>query len=360
MRDIRVRWILAAFGLIVFRMLLPAEWVEWGYSRGVFVLFRWAWDYTLGWLPFPILPLLVLGLLVWLGVKIFFFVKKAKARPIWENVREALLGLGGFAGMGLSLFLLLWGFHYGRLPLERQLSLEVLPLDSAAICDEARFYTQKVTELRAELAWPDTGTPRTVKTDAEIETHLRACLYQALRDLGYPTPGKARCRILPGGTLLHLGISGIYMPFSGEGHVDGGMHRLELPYTLAHELGHALGIPGEGDCNLLGALACERSDDPVVRYGGALEHWRTVMGELYAVAPGVFKEIKAQMPTEIRRDLRELRASVARYPDWFPEVSQQVNNTYLKVQGVREGIKSYDRAVGLMRAMRLAGLAGGR
>jgi hypothetical protein len=351
--DKRIWWMALAVGLLGLRAVLPVSWVEMAFSRGWFVVLRAGWDALFGWVPFPLLFLLVPLLLGWIGFAFFLFREKNNQPWSWGMFREILLGMGGFLGMGLSLFLLLWGFHYGRVPLEDQLQLRSLPLDSAALVDEALWHTQRVDSLRRSLGAMDTLVPSPALEGDELEAHVREALGHTFRQLGFPVPGRARCRVLPQGTLLRLGIAGIYMPFSGEGHVDGGLHPLEIPYTMAHEMSHALGIAGEDDCNLLAALACARSDDPVIRYGGALAHWRLVMGELFVVAPEAFWDIREKLSPEIRRDWRTLREYARRYPDWFPEWSAQVNHVYLRAQGVKQGIKSYDKAVGLYRAYRL-------
>jgi hypothetical protein len=353
MKDWRLLWIFSAAGLLALRLLLPAQWIETLYSRGLFLPLRGALDLPAALSPVPVALLLVLGLLGWLFFSLFFRKKREK-RPLGESIREILLSIGGFVGAGISLFLLLWGFHYGRPPLEVQLGLACPPLDSVALREEALWHARRADSLRRSLSRVDTIVPITEMNGSVLESHVRGCLALLLRRLGYPAPGRVRCRVLPGGTLLRWGIAGIYMPFSGEGHVDGGLHPLERPYTMAHEMAHAFGIPGEADCNALAALACELSSDPFVRYGGALAHWRLVMGELRTVAPVAFGEIRLLVSEDVRRDLRALREHAVRYPDWFPELSGRVNHAYLRAQGVAEGIKSYDRAVGLLRAYRLS------
>ena len=74
----------------------------------------------------------------------------------------------------------------------------------------------------------------------------------------------------PNGILLRFNSSGVYFPFTGEGHVDNGLHPVSKPFTIAHELGHGYGFGSEDVCNFLGFLACVRSDNPAIRYAGYL------------------------------------------------------------------------------------------
>ncbi|MCB0582976.1 MAG: DUF3810 family protein, partial [Phaeodactylibacter sp.] len=72
---------------------------------------------------------------------------------------------------------------------------------------------------------------------------------------------------------------GLYFPFTGEGHIDAGLHPLQKPYVMAHELAHGYGFGDEGTCNFLGYLACIGSDDPVIAYIGHLNYWRTLAAD---------------------------------------------------------------------------------
>ena len=58
--------------------------------------------------------------------------------------------------------------------------------------------------------------------------------------------GKIRCRqILPQGILLRISTAGFYNPLTGECNIDKGLHPLQKPFVMAHELFHGMGITGE-------------------------------------------------------------------------------------------------------------------
>ena len=56
------------------------------------------------------------------------------------------------------------------------------------------------------------------------------------------------------------------------------------------------------------------------------------------------------MPPEVEEDLRLNREFWARYDGKIAEVSNKVNDTYLKANGQKEGVKSYNRMVDLIVA----------
>ncbi|MEM6804960.1 MAG: DUF3810 family protein, partial [Bacteroidota bacterium] len=116
------------------------------YSRGIFLLIRWIWDYSLGLIPIPLLY-------VFSPLFIFYFVRRwrkgrvhRQARP-WKNrVGSLVISLLGFAGIAVFLFYFLWGFNYQRLPVAQQLKLELSELTDEEVVAEY----ERVTALMIE------------------------------------------------------------------------------------------------------------------------------------------------------------------------------------------------------------------
>lgn len=352
LKDKRYIWIILALTALLLRVTLPAAVIEIVYSRGLFLVFRWVWDYTFALLPFPLIAAFWIGVFYYLGKHAVLFVRQFKRQSWLLSLKSALLSLTAFVSALVFFFLVLWGFNYGRIPLETQLQLNVQPLDSVMLAIDARNALQYAQTYRAQI--PNTNDSTALSDDllpAALESTMRNNLVKALTLINYPTAGRVRCwQLLPKGILLRLGISGIYFPFIGEGHMDDGLTSVEKPFVMAHELSHGYGITGEGDCNFLGYLACTQSEDPFVQYSGALEYLRYVAGEYRESAPYTYQAFKASLPKGIRADIRHIYANYDKYPSYWPGVTEQINNAYLKTQGVREGIKSYDRVTMLIHA----------
>ena len=96
-----------------------------------------------------------------------------------------------------------------------------------------------------------------------------------------PHSGRVRVRQpWPNGFLLRWSTAGIYIPQTGEGHIDRGLLAVQKPFTIAHEMAHGYGVADEGACNFIAWLACSQSRDPWVRFGGALTYWRYAAAEM--------------------------------------------------------------------------------
>ena len=337
---------------VVLSVGLSPEVVERYYSRGLFVVLRKAMTFLTGWLPFPFVYILFFILLFLLGKWVWKFIKEKRA--VGKKIAVFIWSLLAFMGGAVFFFQFLWGFNYGRISLEEQIGLEVKPLVVNELRVEMMEAIKGMKRYRGLLLGAtDNSLGKTFLPD-QIEDKMRDLLKYILEDeFDFPVSAKVRGRrLFPRGLLLRISTAGVYIPYTGEGHVDAGLHHLQLPFVLAHEMSHAYGIGGEGDCNFLAYLACLRSEDPYLKYVGHLYYFRYVAPDFRAYRPEEYKEIWAEIPEGIKNDLMAIREQMNKYPDILPAVRDAAYNTYLKAQGIDDGIKNYDRVTMLVHAWR--------
>lgn len=350
----RLIWIGLGGLVIALRQLANAhpEWIEQYYSRGIFLGVRCLIDYGLAWMPFPLLYLFVPVFLVWSGLRIrrFFRIKA----PLKDKAVSGTLSLLAFAGGVVFFFMLLWGFNYGRVPVEKMMQLDPHPLDVAALEKELEVETQKIIALRQSIPGaPDTSALTDQHFPQDMEQQLRDAVESQLAFYHYPTLGRVRGRLLyPKGIFLRFSSAGLYFPLTGEGHADGGLHPLQLPGVLAHEMAHGYGFGDEGTCNFWAYLACESIPSPVLAYCGHLTHWRTLAVHFRSYKPEEYKRLRESLPSGILADIRAINRNIMEYPDIMPRFREAAYEAYLKSQGISEGIQNYDRVVMLVKAWR--------
>ncbi|MCP4440632.1 MAG: DUF3810 domain-containing protein [Aureispira sp.] len=353
--DHRYIWIsLGLFALLIRWIFSYApHFCEAVYSRGLFLGIRWLIDHTIALSPVATVYFLVPALVFWGIWRIVKFVKNRKFYTGLEHVKEFFLSLFGFLGGLIFLFLFMWGYNYARVPLEEQMHIDALPLDLAALKIEGSYIKDKCIDIRKQIPNTDTTAIDASYYPDDLENTMRELLEGVLDEAGYPTTGSVRGRFIkPKGILLRFSASGVYMPFTGEGHVDDGLHILQKPFTLAHELAHGYGFGDEAICNFLGYLACIRSNNLAIQYSGYLTYWRYVFGELKALDYDYYKPERATISKGMQNDLKAVYATYRLYPDLIPKLQQAAYDVYLKSQGVKEGVKSYDRMVVLIAAWR--------
>lgn len=326
------------------------------YSRGVFSGIRWIWDFTLGLLPFSIFYLFLILSIVWLVNKINLWRKNRHySLPVsWKRkLLIASINLLAAVGFVVFFFYFLWGFNYNRISLEHHLDLDVKPLDNAALTKEAELALDTAVEARQRIIG---ATPSALKASflpKNLESEIRKNLNEVLELMGYPTPGRVRIRqIWPEDVLMRFHVSGIYIPFFGEGYTAGKLTPVEKPFTLAHEMAHGQGFADEGSANFLAYLACESSEDQLIKYSGRLAYWSYVAGEFAALSGKEYKQLFKRMSPGMIADLKAVSQNWTKYRGTLAKIGEKVNERYLKSQGVKEGLRSYNRMIVLVAAWR--------
>ena len=352
----KLAWIGLGLGALALRAVLSSypEIIERYYSRMLFPVVRSGIDYLLAWLPLPLIYPFLLALIFFLARGIVRWWRRDYLHS-WQKALDGLLGTGAFLGGSIFFFLILWGFNYGRLSIEEQLGLELKPLSFSDLKEEFAHETEALKHLRNSIP----GITREPVSEAmfpdDLENRLRAELENWLSQHGFSTAGRVRGLLVwPKGIFLRFSSSGLYFPFTGEGHVDAGLHALQEPYVMAHELAHRYGFGDEGTCNFLGYLSCIQSEDPLIAYIGHLNYWRTLAADYLQYEPEKYREFRESLPLGIQSDLDAINEVLRRYPDILPHFRYYAYDAYLKSQGIHEGMQNYDRVTMLVRAWRLS------
>lgn len=348
--------------LLLLRWLLPAAAIEVVYSRGLFVGLRYVWDFTLPLLPIPLFYVFWLCVIGWLVHTIVLFRRaprqrtRAQARRMQGGVGIPWLNLGvrilNSVALLVSVFLLAWGFNYGREEVNERIGFDVYQ----PTLDELR---ERVYSEAEELArWRQQITTDTNALSADLfhepEDVVKSLLRQALTSHGYPDPGRPRLRQLrPKGILLRWSTAGVYWPWVGEGNIDVGLHPLQKYPVGAHELAHAYGFGDEGTCTFWAWLAGRQTKDPVPAYAFRLDYWRRIAGKLRQQEPQAYWKWRAEnLDPGIRNDLQAIYDNAELYKDIAPVVRDVAYDTYLKAQGIHEGLLNYGKVIRMVEGYR--------
>lgn len=159
-------------------------------------------------------------------------------------------------------------------------------------------------------------------------------------------------------------MQGYYFPFSMEANYNEVMYILNYPATMCHELAHLRGYIYEDEANLIGYLACLKSDDIFFRYSGNLSVLTYICNDLY--------KWKEKNPETYRQALEEVKPVAVKEQVWEDHIFvtdeewDRINqkawidtevvdkaadvfiDTNLKVNGISDGKISYSRVVRLL------------
>jgi len=308
------------------------------YAQGVYpqVVHLFA---ALNWVSFSWAEVLLVSAMVAAG---FFF------RP-----RKILLTIWCGGGAVLWAFLLLWGFNYARPSLEKRLGL--VPSSAAPrVLLETGERTAAMTSALFEALAQDSGPTRLPMSFSELDRVID----EGYRELELPgdriQSSTAPAKPLVSSTLFsYLGISGIFVPFTGEPSVNALQPDAALPLVLAHEKAHQRGITHEGEANFAAFLVCSREEaPPYLRYAAYLFATQYLLGEAAQYLPR--DEVAAawdRLGSGPLADVRALHDFWERYQGVASELTTEVNDGYLRALGVPEGVESYGTVVRLLLAL---------
>jgi Protein of unknown function (DUF3810) len=341
-------WIILGIVALCIRYVagITPQYVEQFYSRGIYPGIRWFFDHSIGLLPFPLLY-------VFYGL-IFYFLYKLirlifnKKMTIKNRFTETIFSLSSFAGFMVFWFLFLWGFNYARPSFSQQISLTIHKPDSLALFNELKTAASEAIDARTKV----TNSPLSnAQLPDDFENLTRREVTRFLESNGFKAGGSLRGRsINPDGILNRFGISGIYMPYVGEANIDDGLHDLEKPYDLAHEMAHGYGWTEEATANFIAYLSCIQSDNAFVRYSGLLNHYRYVASNCKRLNTEGYQLFRDNLPEGIKADLDAINERQKKYPSWLE--TDWMNDIFLRSQGVKEGVASYSKVVVLVYSWR--------
>ncbi len=143
-------------------------------------------------------------------------------------------------------------------------------------------------------------------------------------------------------------ITGIYTFFTGEANLNVNFPDYSLPFTAAHELAHQRGFAREKEANFIAFLVCINADQPYTRYSGYVNLVEYLSNALYSADRELWEETFYTLDMRIRYEMQAYNDFYDKYRDnTAADISNAVNDTYLKVQGQTEGTKSYGLVVDL-------------
>jgi hypothetical protein len=335
---------LLAMALVIWWLFTPPpDWVEAHYSRKVYP-----------WLASKIVPLtssvqlsisalLLLALpMLWLISLVVRFWHVTLLSWLFNGVWQLLVLCISLAAS----FVLLWGANYQREPIESQFALQVGPSSQADL--------EQFSSALLELIKRDSTAVRDTDKAMRAIGYSLAKLVEDTTGV-YPTlPEKAKR--LPKGLLLILGsASGVMSPWTLEPHVEGALPDVTYLAVAAHELAHVAGYAGEADADFVAALAGLKADDAFARYAVALRLYQEAVVQLPVDEQKAFN---ARLPEPARTDWEEALEAYNRYqpPKFIRDFQRRSYDSYLKSQGVTQGIADYSRTISLLLAAQKQGL----
>jgi hypothetical protein len=346
-KDKRSSWFFLGILAIIVKSITShhPEFIESIYSNTVFSFIRSIFDNTIGRLGFPVLYIVIPIMLI----------------KILNVYLRGILPKGGFISrlfnFGYSTiaavmwivfwFTALWGLNYNRIKTNDRLDLYPIEITNQDMFQEMDKRVADLVSTRENILEEESSFS-TNEIPIDIEDQIRQQVMTTMTELGYQPTGNVRIRNLKKGLLLRFGTAGFYFPFTGECNIDDGLHPLQKPFTMAHEMAHGYGVGNEGTCNFIAYLACIKSDNDFIRYSGMISFWRYVASSYRKSDPETYVQYRSELYAGLVRDLDDINTNNELYPDIMPWLRENAYDSYLKAQGEMDGIASYSKVIELI------------
>ncbi len=164
--------------------------------------------------------------------------------------------------------------------------------------------------------------------------------------------------------MCQMYMCGYYFPFSMEANYNDVMGIMKKPATMCHELAHIRGYIYEDEANFIAFLACVESDDSTFQYAGYLSVLNYVANDLYKTRQADPESYAAAgetvHPLQVLQQVREdnifvtdaewerINGKAVVNTETVDSVSDTLTNASLKLNGVSDGMVSYNRVVELL------------
>lgn len=291
-----------------------------------------------------------------------FVIPGALLALVFTALRAALRGLRTFIRWAANsfvavcaavlAFVLIYGVSYNAPALAGELGYTVREYSVGELA-YAMNKTVDMMNIYAESLERD-GSGRVLDPDFDKSAAAVMDSYRAL-SRQYPrfsqTAGVAPKQTRYIGTLMsYLDLAGFFFPWTAECVVSGNVSPTDVAFDTAHEAAHSMGIGPEDECNFAAFLCLMNQEDPALRYSAAVHAYIYLGNALYGQSYELWSTLAGRLEELPRQDLRLRNQHLAQYDGPANDLGNAVNDTYIKITGQPDGVRSYGKVADLLIA----------
>mgnify|MGYP001242170453 CR=1 FL=1 len=228
-------------------------------------------------------------------------------------------------------FYISWGLNYFRLPLEK-LTFKQGAISEKKIETLTRFFSNQCNILKDEINSKKKNRNEYLNSYKNLlESENKKFKYSNLSLI-----------------LSYMGIKGYYNPFTNEANINTKIPEILIPVTIYHELAHKQGFASESDANYIGFLNAYNNYDIEIKYSANFFAFRYLYYDLYKINPNIAEDVYESLSWEVKNDISIVTNFWKKYSNRFQKISKKIFDMFLKTQGQKKGVNSYNDVVKLL------------
>jgi len=127
-----------------------------------------------------------------------------------------------------------------------------------------------------------------------------------------------------------LGLLGHYSPITGEVGINLDIPPYMIPFTLAHEYAHYLGVASEGEASFIAFAVCHSSDVPYIKYSATLSILEYFLSDVYKCDRSEYARIYSSISDVARADLKKSYEYTVKYScGIIYRTAEDLNSSYI-------------------------------
>lgn len=345
-------WIFVLFPISLILSLLAENSAAFSefYAVNIYPFISKPINYITSKLPFYLGEFMILAAVIsgigFIVFYIFLFLTRAGRRK--EYLIKFILNIMCILCIVYFDFTVSCGINYHRYTFAQRYNYKLEPSskeDLAGLCTEL---ANMANELRENISDSEIVQIEdfTKMAQTAYESYIKAAqLYPTLKTR-YAAPKP----IFFSKFMSELNLTGIFFSATFEANVNTDSPAFLIPSAMCHELSHVQGYMREDEANYISYLVCTLSDDDYFKYSGTMLAYIHAVNALYAADTAAYSEVFEILNDKVKADISINNAYWRGFKGKAAEVSNKVNDTYLKVNALQDGVKSYGRMVDLLLA----------
>ena len=315
------------------------EFIEKYYSRLFYPLSLDVHKFFFDLIPFSLGDAFYITLILYFLKAIFQKIIYWRAKPL-----TLFLDTGSLVVITLWMFNLSWGLNYHRLALNIQLQIPI-EYTKKDLVRQLDKIIQESNQSHNLLVSSDTFAVTFPFSKEQVSEKIS--LYNPMNQetMIHPSALKKSLLSLP---LSYMGYSGYLNPFTLESQANAKMPIQSLITTSLHETAHQMGYASEKEANFIAYLSAIKSKDPYIQYAGNIFAFRYLFNDLFKLDPKKARNKLKLLNPGIFKNFKEVNDFWKKYDNPLEIIFNKTYHKYLRANGQKSGIKSYNEMVGLL------------
>ena len=337
--------------ILLFLAKRSPDFAEW-YALNIYPVFALSINKISSVFPFSLMEF---SLIILVPLAVFFLIfslikiiKKKKAFLFAKYFLNILCTASIIFGM----FSFCCGTNYYRYTFSQISNLKIeksTDKELAALCADL---AAKLNKEREKLPEDENGIMKTSFENYNLMAKEGSSCVNSLSQK-YPTLNKnyGNVKAIKHSRIMsYTNITGVFSSFTMECNVNVDQPDYNIASTMCHEISHIHGYMREDEANFIAYLICQESKNPEFLYSGLMLAFIYSNNALYSSNYELGRETFSLLSDEVKNDIYDNSAYWKQFEGPVAEISDAVNDTYLKANDQQDGTKSYGRVVDLLLA----------